>query len=89
MSRVRRVKRRDHKLGASRVGNDLQDKPAFLWWVPHILKKRHRIISSVMKRYLNRNNKFGIEIAATWNDCVRLDTDNNNTLWQDAVHKEM
>jgi hypothetical protein len=71
------------------VGKDLQDKPAFVWWVPHVLKKRHHIISSVMKRYLKRNHKFGIEIPVTWNDCVRLDKENNNTLWQDAVHKEM
>jgi uridine kinase len=42
------------------VGKDIQDKPAFLWWVPHVLKKRHRIISSVMKHYLKRNHKFGI-----------------------------
>jgi hypothetical protein len=62
------------------VGKDLQDKPAFFWWVPHILKKRHHIISSVTKRYLNRNHKFGIEIPATWNGCVRLDKENNNTL---------
>jgi uncharacterized protein (UPF0297 family) len=62
------------------VGNDIQDKSAFAWWVPHVLKKRHRIISSVMKRYLTWNHKFGIEIPATWNDGVRLDKENNNTL---------
>jgi hypothetical protein len=43
----------------------------------------------VTKRYLKQNHKFGIEIPTTWNDCVRLDKDTNNTLWQDAVHKEM
>jgi hypothetical protein len=71
------------------IGKDLQDKPDFAWWVPHVLKKRHRIISSVMKRDLKRNHKLGIEISTTWNDCVRLDKENNTTLWQDAFHKEM
>jgi hypothetical protein len=70
------------------IGKNLQDKPAFVWWVPHVLKKRHRIIASVTKRYHKRNYKFGIEVPQTWNDCVCLDKENNNTLWQDAVHKE-
>jgi hypothetical protein len=47
------------------VGKDLQDKPAFSWWAQHVLKKRHCIISSVTKRYLKRNHKFGIEIPVT------------------------
>jgi hypothetical protein len=42
-----------------------------------------------MKRYLKRNHKFGIEIPTIWNDCVHLDRDNSNTLWQDAAQKEM
>jgi hypothetical protein len=71
------------------VGKDLQDKPAFVWWFPHVLKKRHCIIAFVIKRYLKRNHKFGIEIPITWNDCVCLDKENNNTLWQDALHKEI
>jgi hypothetical protein len=71
------------------IGKNLQDKPAFVWWVPHVLKKRHRIIASVTKRYHKRNNEFGIEVPQTWNVCVRLDKENNNTLWKDAVHKEM
>ncbi|KAI2490354.1 Reverse transcriptase (RNA-dependent DNA polymerase) [Fragilaria crotonensis] len=33
--------------------------------------------------------KFGIEVPKTWDDCVRLDAENGNTLWQDAVRKEM
>jgi hypothetical protein len=48
------------KVSEYAIGKDLQDKPAFVWWVPRALKKRHRIIASVMKRYLKRNHKFGI-----------------------------
>jgi hypothetical protein len=71
------------------IGKDLQDNPACVWWVPHVLKKRHRIICSVMKRYLKRNHKFEIKIPKTWNECVRLDKESNKNLWQDAVHKEI
>jgi hypothetical protein len=39
----------------------------------------------MMKSYLKRNHNFVIEIPATWNECVHLDKDNNNILWQDAV----
>jgi hypothetical protein len=54
-----------------------------------VLKKRSRIIAAVTKRYHKRTHKFGIEGPKSWDDCVRLDTENDNTLWQDAVRKEM
>jgi hypothetical protein len=63
--------------------------PAFLWWAPHVLKKRSRIIADVTKRYHKRTHKFGIEVPKNWDDCVILDKDTDNTLWQDAVRKEM
>jgi hypothetical protein len=67
----------------------LLDAPSFVWWASHILKKCSRIISSVTKRYHKRTHKFGIEVPKFWDDFVRLDKENNNTLWQDAVRKEM
>jgi hypothetical protein len=30
-----------------------------------------------------------IEVPKSWDDCVRLDKENDITLWQDAVRKEM
>jgi hypothetical protein len=65
------------------------DTPAFVWWAPHVLKKRSRIIVDVTKRYHKRTHKFGIEVPKNWDDCVRIDKENDNTLWQDAVSKEM
>ena len=46
-------------------------EPAFNWWVPHVLKKRGRIISLVrmrIPRYLKRNHKFGIKIPTSVKD---------------------
>jgi hypothetical protein len=61
----------------------------FFWWDPHVQKKRTIIIAAVTKRYHKRTHKFGIEIPKIWNDCVRLDKKNYNTLWQDEASKEM
>jgi hypothetical protein len=65
------------------------DTPAFVWWAPHVLKKHSRIIAAVTKHYHKRTHKFGIEVPKNWDDCVKLDKENDNTLWQDAVRKEM
>jgi hypothetical protein len=67
----------------------LLDTPDFIWWAPHVLKKHTRIIADVTKRNHKRTHKFGIEVPKSWDDSVRLDKDNDNTLWQDAVRKEM
>jgi hypothetical protein len=51
--------------------------------VPHILKKRDRIISLVKKRYpryLKRTHKFGIEVPS-FKEALELDKKNGNTLW--------
>jgi hypothetical protein len=67
----------------------LLDTPAFIWWAPRVLQKRTRIIAAVTKRYHKRTHKFGIEVPKSWDDCVKLDKENDNTLWQYAVRKEM
>jgi hypothetical protein len=57
-----------------------------------VLKKRDQIISLVRKRttpYLKRTLKFGIEIPKTVNKALALDCKNGNTLWEDAIPKEM
>jgi hypothetical protein len=65
------------------------DAPDFVWWAPHVLKKRSISISALTKHYHKRTHKFGIEVPKSWDDCVRLDKDNDNTIWQDSVRKEM
>ena len=64
-------------------------KPAFAWWAPHTHKRRNRIIAAVTSRYHKRTHKFGIEIPKTFDNWVRIDKENGNTLWQDAIRKEM
>jgi hypothetical protein len=52
---------------------NLHDKPAFAWWVPHVLKKRNIIIAAVTKRYHKRTHKFGVQVPKTWDEAVKLD----------------
>ena len=58
----------------------------------HVLKKREKIIASIRKqhtRYLKRSQKFGIELPKTVEEAFALDAKNCNTLWADAISKEM
>lgn len=67
----------------------LTHEPAFAWWVGEVLAKRNRIIAAVKRRYHKRNHKFGIMVPKDWDEAVKFDKQNGNTLWQDAVRKEM
>jgi hypothetical protein len=42
------------------VANHLVAEPAFKWWVPHVIKRRNRIVSKVKSRYWKTTHKFGI-----------------------------
>jgi hypothetical protein len=52
---------------------NLHDEPAFVWWLPHVLKKQNRIIAAVTKMYHKRTHKFGIQVPKTWDEAVKLD----------------
>ena len=71
------------------VANGIDGMPAFAWWVPYVLKKRDRIIAAVNKRYFKRTHKFGIEIPKTVQRALEIDKENGNTLWRDAIDKEL
>jgi hypothetical protein len=67
----------------------IQEEPAFGWWVPHVLKKRAQIIAKVKSKYWQRTHKFGIRIPKSINVALRVDAENGNTLWWDAIVLEM
>jgi hypothetical protein len=71
------------------VTQGIEDEPAFAWWTHLILKKRDRIISAVNKRYHKRTHKFGFEIPKSLSRAKKIDVANGNTVWQDAIAKEM
>jgi hypothetical protein len=67
----------------------IQEEPAFAWWVPHVMKKRERIICKIKSKYWTRTHKFGIRIPKSVTEAQKLDGLNGNTLWWDAICKEM
>ncbi len=71
------------------VAAGIDNMPAFKWWVPYTLKKRERIIEAVNKRVLKKTHKFGIRIPRTVEEALRIDKENGNSLWEDAMKKEM
>jgi hypothetical protein len=68
---------------------EISSEPAFDWWVHYVLKKRDRIISAVKNRYHKRTHKFGIELPKSVAEARAIDRKNGNTLWEDAIKKEM
>jgi hypothetical protein len=71
------------------VQRRISQEPAFAWWVPHVLKKKDRIIAKVKSKYWQRTHKFGIRIPKSVEEARRLDRENGNTLWWDAICQEM
>ena len=68
---------------------EIADEPAFAWWVPHTIKKRDQIISKVVSRSKKKTHKYGIEVPRDMRHALELDKQNGNTLWAEAIRKEM
>ena len=64
-------------------------EPVFAWWVPFVLKKRNRILAKVKSKYWLRTHKFGIRIPKSVEEAKKIDEQNGDTLWWDAICKEM
>ena len=71
------------------IAQGIDGTPAFSWWVPYVLRKRKRILAAVQSRYHKRTHKFGFEILKTMRRAVEIDKECGNTLWQEAINKEM
>ena len=63
--------------------------PAFSWWIPHVIKKRKRIILKIKSKYWQRTHKYGIRIPKSVKQALQIDRENKNTYWQDAINLEM
>lgn len=69
--------------------NGLTSHPVFAWWVPHTLRRKERIIKQVRHRLAKKQYKFGIKVPSTVDEALALDKENCNTLWHDAIQKEL
>ena len=54
-------------------------------------RKRDRVIKhiNVLRHHRKGKMKFGVIVPTTVKEAIALDTANGNTLWQDAMAKEM
>ena len=71
------------------VAQNIAHEPAYVWWVPYTLRRRTRIIAAVNKRYIKTTHKFGIRVPKTVEEAMAIDKENGNTLWMDAISKEL
>ncbi len=71
------------------MARDIGEEPAFAWWVPYVLRKRDVIVSAMNSRVCKTSHKYGIELPSLVKNAIEIDCKNGNTLWQDALAKEM
>ena len=68
--------------------NNIMDEAAIAWWAPHVIKKKN-IIGKVKSRSRKKNQKYGIAVPRNVKEALEIDRINQNTLWRDAIAKEM
>ena len=68
---------------------DIDSEPAFVWWVPYTLRKRDVIISAITARVRRTTHKYGVEVPRNLQHAYDIDKRNKNTVWSDALKKEM
>jgi hypothetical protein len=71
------------------VSRELHKEPAFAWWVNHTLKQRTRLIKQVQHRMVKKSIKFGVQVPNSVEEAKALDKENGNSLWNDAINKEL
>ena len=67
----------------------IDEEAAFAWWVPYTLRKRDIILSKLKARLRRTVTKYGIEVPTSVDHAMELDKKNGNTLWFNALQKEM
>ncbi len=64
------------------VANKIVHKPAFAWWVPETLRRRHRIIEEVKSKYWKRTHKFRIRLPHSVDEALRIDAETGTEHWK-------
>ena len=67
----------------------ISKEPAFACWAPSVLKKRNRVITKTKSKYWLQTHKFEIKIPKSVIQARQIDAKCGNTLWWDAICKEM
>ena len=67
----------------------IQEGPAFAWWVPHVMLKSNRIVAKVKSKYWICTHKFGLKVPKSVTEAIAIDRENGDTLWWGIIFKEM
>ena len=69
---------------------NIQNEPAFGWWVHKVLKKQDCIVMKLKtNRKVRKQIKFGVEIPETIEEAKLFDKQNKNEMWENAIKKEL
>ena len=69
------------------IAKNINDEPAFAWWVTRTLRRRKNIIKAL--RTPKKLMKYGINIPGSVEQAYEFDAENGNQLWADAIKKEL
>ena len=68
-----------------RIAGDLE----FAWWFQNVLAKRNRIIGNLKSKNWVRTHQFSVKISKPVQEEKGFYDENGNTLWWDAICKEL
>ena len=71
------------------VQNRISLEPSFSWWASYVLKNCNRVLAKIRSKYWIWTHKYGIEIPKSVKRANEIDEFNQNTLWWDAIMKDM
>ena len=70
------------------IANQLDQEPAFAWWVRDVLRHKKQIISKVKSCYWKTTHKCGIQLPHSVEEVLELDRKSNTNHWAKAIVKE-
>ena len=60
------------------VAEGIDEEPAFKWWVPYTLQKKHQIISAIKTQARKVSHKYRVQLLTSVEDAKRLGAENGN-----------
>jgi hypothetical protein len=71
------------------ITHGLQDRLAFRWWVPTVLRRRSCRIKAIKTKYEKKTHKYGIRVPKSIEEAYAIDRETGTDYWHQAILKEM
>ena len=71
------------------VAQEIEQEPAFHWWVPQVLNHLRRIVKKVKKKYWRTTKKYRIQLPHSVEEALKIDEVTGTTYGRDAIDKEL